>query len=137
MAFRRAIEVCDKKLLPCTFSKFPRGSCGDATCLLAKFLEEEGFGQFDYVSGDRGKWSHAWLQQGTLIVDITGDQFDDMQSLVFVATGSEWHDQFAGEKQHLADFEQFGEPARGVLRLAYCAIMDKLCSIDGSHVTAE
>lgn len=33
---------------------FPRGSCGNATCLLAEFLEAEGFGQIDYVAGDRG-----------------------------------------------------------------------------------
>jgi hypothetical protein len=51
VAFRRAIEVCDKKFLPCTFDKFPRGSCGDATCLLAKFLEQEGFSSQQYPNG--------------------------------------------------------------------------------------
>jgi len=76
--FRHAIEACDRSALPITFENFPAGSCGDAALILGKYLEERGFGLFDYVLGERGGRSHAWLQRGHLVVDITGDQFDDM-----------------------------------------------------------
>jgi hypothetical protein len=39
MRFRAAIEACDLKTLPITFHEFPRGSCGVATLILAKYLK--------------------------------------------------------------------------------------------------
>jgi len=135
--FRRALEACDRQLLPCTFENFPRGACGDTTYLLAKFLEESGFGSFDYVLGERGTWFHAWLQQGDVIVDITGDQFDDMPEAVFISRASSWHRQFSPEVQHVADFEKFGEPARATLRMAYQAAMESLGKIEHTESQLE
>ncbi len=55
--FRSALEKCPKNILPIQFKKFPRGSCGDAGLLLAKYLNSVGLGQFDYVHGDTGNRS--------------------------------------------------------------------------------
>ena len=74
---RAAIEACDLKTLPITFHEFPRGSCGDATLILAKHLKDNGQKGFAYVCGMRDGHSHAWLERDGLIVDITGDQFAD------------------------------------------------------------
>jgi hypothetical protein len=85
---------CDPESLIITLREFPRGSCGDATLLLAKYLEENKCGKFDYVCGEREEFSHAWLQRDRLIVDITADQFDDQNSPVIVTEDHDWHSQF-------------------------------------------
>ena len=41
--FRAAIDACDKRRLPYSFTEFPSGSCGDTVLLLAKYLEKHGF----------------------------------------------------------------------------------------------
>ena len=64
-AFRAALESADRSRLPVTLQAFPHGACGDTALLLAKFLEEHGHGQFDYMLGRRGDGSHAWLQRGS------------------------------------------------------------------------
>lgn len=48
---------------------------------------------------------HAWLQSGEWIVDITADQFIDVQESVIVTNKSEWHELW--ERQR---------PGRGTLR---------------------
>jgi len=84
-AFRRAIEETPVLVRPFTMSELPHGSCGDAALLLGTYLAEAGFPEFLYVSAERGMksdntWtSHAWLAKGSLVVDITADQFDDGQ----------------------------------------------------------
>ena len=106
-AFRRAILSCDSRALPTRFLDFPRGTCGEATLLLAKYLEEQGCGKFYYMLGQRDNQSHAWLQRGDLIVDITADQFADQPAPVVVTTNSPWHQAFAGKAQHVADFTTY------------------------------
>lgn len=73
-----------KTTLPITLQDFPHGSCGDATLLLGHYLTAQGHGEFRYYFGWRCGKSHAWLQAGSVIVDITGDQFD-------VSDRSSWH----------------------------------------------
>jgi len=40
--FRAAIECCPRERLPIGLSDFPKGACGDATLLLAEYLERNG-----------------------------------------------------------------------------------------------
>lgn len=72
------------------------------------YLKVQGLGSFDYVLGKRGKGgkrhSHAWLQQGPIIVDITADQFPEIDHAVIVSDGSVWHAAFEAEILHEADF---------------------------------
>lgn len=122
---RRAIESIACEDLPITFSHFPSGACGDASLLLGTYLEDQcGFGSFDYISGERGShdqgtWtSHAWLQRGDLVVDITADQFPDAPAPVIVAAPSLWHRAFEVESTHPANLNRWsGTGAYDVLKL--------------------
>lgn len=119
--FRSALERA-KALEPhiyLTLREFPHGACGDASLLLAKFLENNGQIGFDYVLGQRQERSHAWLRRSRLIVDITADQFADFSEPVFVARSSSWHRGFRGEVLHPADFEIYDEYTRASLRIAF------------------
>jgi hypothetical protein len=86
--FRLAIERCERRRLVRTFQDFPTGSCGDAALLLRAFLQEQGLGTFAYILGwretDRGWGSHAWLEAAGVIVDITADQFPEIDEKVIV-----------------------------------------------------
>jgi hypothetical protein len=128
--FRAAIEATSRSSLPEAMENFPRGSCGDATLLLAKYLEENGCGSFDYVLGEKEERSHAWLQKDGIVVDITCDQFPDMQSAVFVKSPTRWHASFNGEVKHVANFETYDERTKSMLHWAYENI---LTTIKGSH----
>ena len=65
--------------------KFPTACCGDASCLLGQYLLDYGISS-KYVCGmyydNTGCQSHAWIEVGDIIVDITGDQFK-LQSKFF------------------------------------------------------
>jgi len=126
--FRAAIEKCNQKMLPITFESFPRGSCGDAALLLAKYLQNAGLGSFDYICGEYryGEWefqSHAWLQKGRLIVDITADQFEEITQKVIVTTDHSWHKRFKGKLTHHADFELYDERTAKTLAYAFQRIV--------------
>jgi len=126
IAFRKAIEVSPRDKLPITFSNFPRGACGDVTLLLGAFLIEQGLEPFDYMLGERGSSSHAWLQRGNLVVDVTADQFTDCDSSIIVADGSEWHRKFDGKRLHVADYHIYDERTRVILGSAYSVIIANL-----------
>lgn len=51
--FRQAIERCPRANLPIEFADFPHGACGDATLLLAKYLQDNGHTGFVYALGTR------------------------------------------------------------------------------------
>lgn len=92
---------------------FPRGACGDACLLLGALLVDAGIGGFGYVCGERGvridnTWtSHAWLQRGALIVDITADQCEDAPREIVVAENSAWHAQFECDEPVDSDFRNW------------------------------
>lgn len=111
--FRLAIEKCKSIRTPAfSFENFPRGCCGQACHLLAKYLEQNGCGRFNYILGNRQGSSHAWLEQGKVIVDITADQFNDNNQPVIVTVEHNWHDQFCGEIDSVADFDKYNEQFR-------------------------
>ena len=83
MQFRVAIEsaIKDGSIHLVSFRRFPRGSCGDACDLLARYLAENGVRMTEvvgaYRQGTLEEWqSHAGLvDDAGFVVDITGDQF--------------------------------------------------------------
>jgi hypothetical protein len=93
--FRRALQEQAPLWRDVSFEHFPRGCCGDTALLLGRFLCDHGAGDVQYVLGTRrlgDSWSsHAWLVVDGLIVDITADQFDDVDEEVIVAATSPWH----------------------------------------------
>lgn len=101
LQFRKAIIKYGIKKLPISFHEFPMGSCGDASLLLGKYLDEMGLGKFDYVCGELGKQSHAWLEKDNIIVDITADQFDGVAEEVVVTDNNDFHKRFEEDFRHL------------------------------------
>lgn len=126
--FRRAIENCNKSSLPESFHSFPKGSCSDASLILAHYLKEKGFGEFEYYSGKRMGKSHGWLKQNEIIIDITADQFADNDEKVIVTLNPKWHDEFKGEKKHIADINLSDDNAGEILLSAYNEIIKNINS---------
>lgn len=127
--FRHAVERCPRDRLPITFANFPHGACGDAALLLAKYLERNGHAGFVYVLGTRNGGSHAWLRRGSLIIDITADQFEDQPRSVIVDTQSSWHASFQlppEDREHPADFERYDKATAATLANAYVAVVGHL-----------
>ena len=128
--FRGAIERCDPSTLPIRLQDFPRGSCADATLLLGTYLAEIGVGTFEYVEGDRGEGckpaSHAWLEGGGLIIDITADQFAEVSEPVIIAETSAWHQTFKVLSRSPAHIRDQGRTAMASLGQAYTIIVDEL-----------
>jgi len=60
-----------------------------------------------YVWGMRGEQSHAWLECGDLIVDITADQFPEIKEKILVTTDRYWHKIFKGQIRSSGNFENF------------------------------
>ncbi len=73
------------------FEQFPRGACGDTSDLLGEYFYRSQFGIWQYRCGWRKGHSHAWIEGDGLIVDITADQFDDMDEAVIVTRDQSWH----------------------------------------------
>ena len=117
---------CDPKTLYITLQNFPYGSCGDASLLLAKYFENKGYGQFDYILGNRDGYSHAWLQQGNLIVDIAADQFKDQDRPIIVSCDHTWHASFNGQVLHIADYEIYDSFTKNNLANSYSKILSKI-----------
>ncbi len=125
--FRLAIEQCDKKILPDTFRSFPKGSCGDTCLILAKYLKESNLGVFNYILGkiykdNQNYYTHAWLKQNQVIVDITADQFNNVQQKVIVTTNSNWHKNFHVESETIANLETYDSHTQAELLDCYYKI---------------
>lgn len=73
---------------------FPRGACGAASNVLGLYLTQHGFGDFEYVAGKNGDQTHAWLEQGGRIIDITAKQFSPEIDAVLITTNRAFHNQF-------------------------------------------
>lgn len=121
--FRKGLERNKHILTLPTLENFPKGSCGDASLLLARFLNESGCGNFDYVLGQRNNHSHAWLEQRDLIIDITADQFNDNRNKVIVTTDNYWHKKFNGRIEHIADINRYDDYTKRVLLENYNKIL--------------
>jgi len=129
--FRNAIESCSYSL-GISFEAFPKGTCGDVAPLLGTYLNDLGYGEFQYMLGDYGSrkdnsWSsHAWIQSNSLVVDITADQFPDINEKIIVSKTSYWHKQLNGKAQHKANIEIYDQLTALKLRKMYKMILDNI-----------
>jgi hypothetical protein len=119
-AVRKAIEMCEPKDLP--WPAFPGGACGDTTLLLGQVLDDAGISGFEYICGNRYKEdgtcaSHAWLQNGEWIVDITADQFPEVEQTVIVTNSSGWHKQWHPERPQEGTLKPYGDQVPQLWRL--------------------
>lgn len=108
--FRTAIESMPLGDRPSSLKEFPLGACGDMTLLLGAYLSDMKVIGFEYIYGVRGcdadnnYASHAWLQNDQLIIDITADQFPEVNEPIIVSANSNWHNTFEVESRGIADF---------------------------------
>lgn len=130
--FRCMIEKTDFTIIPeagC-FCRFPKGCCGDTALLLWKFLQTEFCGKYDedikYKSGMKGKQTHAWLEfKNAIVIDITADQFPDIEEPVMITSNKRWHEQFKNPifRDEERDFDNFIGINRDRLTKIYNAIL--------------
>jgi hypothetical protein len=141
--FRRAIEQVPEAQRLITMQKFPRDSCGDASLLLGAYFVDVGIKGFRYICGERGShdagtWTtHAWLQRGPLVVDITADQFDDAPARVIVEENSAWHEQFELDDPSASDYREWSGPGTYDLPRMYGCILANLGRSDPRKVSND
>jgi len=123
--FRRALEDTDA-IETFEGQTFPEGCCGDAALLLGTYLIDQGHGTFDYVLGYRGDRSHAWIERNGLIIDITADQFPDMDVPIIISTDSAWHRTFEPRVPNAANFRIYDERTVEHLDDAYGMVLEYL-----------
>lgn len=114
--FRKAIIKSNPRSLSIGMQGFPAGACGPSSELLKHYFIENGYSKAEYFTGSRlekGQYnntvsqSHAWVQLGRFIIDITADQFSsEISEPVIVEKDSKWHKQFNGRR---SDLELEGE----------------------------
>lgn len=127
--FRAAIMKSDPEILIVTLRNFPRGACGDATLLLAKYLEENECNNFEYICGKKEQQTHAWLERNGFIIDITADQFNNQNRPVFVSMDHSWHLQFEIQSRRIADFTRlYDQQTINSLWYSYKQIMKTMSS---------
>lgn len=128
---RAAIEAVRTAQRTLGMRSFRCGACWDASLLLGAHLADNGIKGFEYICGERGDkrldtWtSHAWLQRGTCIIDITADRFDDAPAAIIVAQLSVWHASFRVTRApEPADFRLYTGP--GLLHVMYARMRHHL-----------
>lgn len=122
--FRTNLDSGRAKLPADTCAHFPAGCCGVVSEALAEALRRRFGIVATYVCGartdDRGTATHAWLEVGGFIIDITGDQFD--QPAVVVTRSRTWHDGWPDQdrRPHIGPeidqswWAQFGWPTHNI-----------------------
>ena len=134
--FREAIECWAQNERPEPFQSFPRGCCGDASELLAAYLESLGFVDVFYVTGSGTRdwgtgacdWcSHAWVEVGSYIVDITASQFSNSLPHVWVTRDRTWHDEVV-EDRRPAGFHGYDDRTIAMLGSCYHRLVELLSS---------
>ncbi len=102
--FRGALDRLDWFSMPGDFRKFPLGTCGAISDILAEYLYKQGIQEIEYVSGKHRQNSHAWLEIAGYIIDITADQFPDCNEPVIVTDDHTWHHRFKESMRRPAGF---------------------------------
>ena len=123
LRIREAFEQIDKTNITVGFEQFPYGSCGDTCEVLAEILGELGYGSFRYICGvnDAGQ-SHAWLKQESIIIDITADQFENIDESVYLGVSNEWYDSFEIIDEHPAGYRRFNRDEVIELSDVHCRV---------------
>jgi hypothetical protein len=129
---RDVIEGIPKDKRDVGLEYFPEGACGHASVIVGQCLMDFLNIEFDYFAGSfqnvDSYQSHAWLQNKDFIVDITADQFDDVDIKVWVTTNSKWHQDLLGKPIHKATLEEYDRGAMIPLAPFYEQIKEMITS---------
>lgn len=107
LEFRRAIEKSSLKRHAKVMARFPLGCCKHSSQLLARYLVTElQVPMVTFVHGERGgngsgdSWqSHVWLKVSDHTVDITADQYHEVDAPVLVSENGGWHSTWSQQRQ--------------------------------------
>lgn len=128
-AARRALEL-DAQGASSLLRGFPKGACGPAAELVGRVLAERLGLESVYVCGDdhpllSASQSHAWTEVGTLLIDLTHDQFSDTGLVGWVhPSKSAWHRMFRDQERRPGYCMPTGWPMYP--HSAYRAILEQL-----------
>lgn len=122
--FREVLEHLDKEDVGnfSHFENFPTGCCGDTCDLLRWFLKSKGINTIYVTASDGCLGTHAWLEFEDYIIDITADQFPDVDEKVIISNNSIWHNKFENPSKEPEDYEL----ASNDLELLYYKVLSKL-----------
>jgi len=123
-AARAGLEATPAKDLGLGFGSFPHGTCGPVAELMGRIVLEQTGQTGIYVCGGGHpalgpQQSHAWLEVGGLIVDLTHDQFEHTGLVGWVFETSSWHARFERDINELclspAQWGQYPHAAYGAM----------------------
>lgn len=106
---REHLQTKTPSSLPCIpFNEFPKGCCSDSSLVLAELINRRFGSVAKVLSFDKGQNgvsdSHAWVEVGSLCIDITLDQFNSESEVCFPAihAGSRYpiHNEYKNGEQH-------------------------------------
>lgn len=106
---RKALEDAAKRnMLPDQmFYRFPHGACLTSTIVLAQYLLRfDDNNSFLIVRGWNQKTSHAWLEYNGYTIDVTADQFPEIDEPVYITAEGKFHSQFKYERK-TAKFSEY------------------------------
>ncbi len=107
---RQIILATPEHKRPTRLIDFPAGACGDTSLLIGSYLIDLGYSNIEYVVGLNGEQSHAWLECGDIIIDITADQFGSHINPIIVTRDRTWHNLFKDQKREPGDFREYQDP---------------------------
>ena len=127
--FREAILKCDRVELPLSLADFPNCSCADASILLGTYFKDNGIDGFNLIKGKRGEGksleTHYWLEKDDMLVDITADQFEDInERIVVTETDSRLYGTFDRSILQEADCRIVARDVRGHLEAVYDYVLE-------------
>ena len=126
-AARAGLEVMTVKERGLGFASFPHGTCGPVSELMGRIILERTGLEAVYVCGDghpdlQAQQSHAWIEVGGFIVDLTYDQFGETGCVGWVHEASLWHAKFDRELHSLclspSQWGQYPYAAYGAMKRA-------------------
>ena len=129
---REAIVNFKTEDRPIGLRNFPFGSCSDSAVLLGQLLKDVLEIDTNFYSGTKEVngtlISHAWLKAGKIIIDITADQFEEIDSSIWVTVISRWHDEFNSRVLHQGLIKNYDKGALLKLEPFYIILKDKINS---------
>ena len=125
--FRHAIESLDATDYESSshFKEFPKGCCGDSSDLLRHHLYSVDITS-EYICGMDKNGSHAWLESNGFIIDITADQFDEINERIIITKDRRWHSTFKNQHREKEKNDGFNKRARERLMVLYQKILKKM-----------
>jgi hypothetical protein len=124
--FRKALDKINWGEIPIGFTDFPCGTCGDVSDILAEYLYTKGFENILYVCGEYNGSSHAWLEMEGLAIDITADQFLDIQEKVLIQSPSIWHNKYKESSRRKAGYKDMNGMALHGVTVVHNEVLNQL-----------